>query len=327
MDRAAVRDLHVGVEHHVRLHQNVPSQHRVVAQENRFGCGKRRATEHRIPAQAGLDHRLGGGELHPVVDALRLRLGDVHHGHVEAVRDGQRHGVGQVVLAGRIVVADPRQQPQGMGAGERHQPGIAQAHGALGCRGVLLLADRQHPAALRQHPAVAGGRLGREGQHRHRRPLGQRRPQAGQGLGRDERRVAEGDHHVVVARLQGRAGGQHRVGRAEALALRVDGGTRRLPLDLGGHVRAAGLGHHGHAAGAGRLHRGEHVAEHAAAGDGVQHLRQVGAHPRALAGGQHDRREAALDGRAVRDAGVGCGHAGTWPSVRDGSWRPDPRDG
>ena len=145
------------------------------------------------------------------------------------------------------------------------------------------------------------GILRRESQHRHRRPIGQGRAQAGEGGPRDEGSVAERDHHVVGACLQGLAGGQNRMGGAEALHLRMDRGSGCGPRDLGGHRLLPRLNHHGDAGRPGLASGGENMAEHGPPGHRVQHLGQVGPHPRALTGGEHDGREAA----SARPGGLG----------------------
>ena len=315
-DGAAVADDHAGAEHAVRLDDDVAPENRIDAQEHRLGRDQRRPAELGRPAQAGLDRGLGLAELHPVVDALRLRLGHRHHGDGKSVCDGQRHRVGEVVLAVGVVVADPLQEAEGVGTRERHQPGIGQAHRPLGPRGVLLLADRQHAAPLRQHPPVAGRVGGLEGQHRHRRALTQGRAQPRVGLGGDQRRVAEGDDHVLPA-LQRRTGGEHGMRRAEALGLGMDAGAGRHALDLAGDVLPAGLDHHGEAGGTGLLHGGQHVAEHGAVSEFVEHLGPVGAHPRPLARREHDRGEAALRPLCLRRLIRACRHRDPLPAVRE----------
>ena len=143
-------------------------------------------------------------------------------------------------------------------------------------------------AALEQQPAVAGGIGGAEAEHGEGCALRQRRAQPRKGLGRNQRRVAERDQQIVGAARDRLAGGQHRMRGAEPLALDEGRGIRAHALDLVGD-RLVVRPDHDRERGAASVRGGiQHMRQQRLAGDGMQHLRQRGAHPRALAGRKHD---------------------------------------
>ena len=95
--------------------------------------------------------------------------------------------------------------------------------------GVGLLADRHQPVALDQQPAVAGRIGGAKAEHGERCAVLQRRAHPLEGLGRDQRRIAERDQKIVGAAGDRLAGRQHRMRGAEALALNEGRGIRPHP--------------------------------------------------------------------------------------------------
>ncbi|VXC06974.1 hypothetical protein NOCARDAX2BIS_400209 [Nocardioides sp. AX2bis] len=242
------------------------------------------------------------GQLHPVVGALGLaHVGDRVGAGVQARLAGQADQVGEVVLALGVVVAQPRQRLEEEVGVEGQDPGVDLGDLALGGRGVLLLDDRldlavgvaQHPAVPRRvghpprehaHRAVGGGVLVGEG---------------AQGLPGEQGRVAVRDHDRPGHRA---LGGERvdrdpdRVAGAELLLLH---GQQRVGSPLG-HVQTDQLALVAHddrdASGVQRPHRRQHVADHGAAGDGVQDLRGLRPHPRPAPGSEEDH------GQLVRHA-------------------------
>ena len=161
---------------------------------------------------------------------------------------------------------------------------IARSAGA----GVGLLADRHQPVALDQEPAVAGGVGGAKTEHGQRRAVLQRRAQALEGRGRNQRRIAERDQQIVGAAGDRLARREHRMRGAETLALNEG---RRIRTQAPGLlldrpvVRPDDHGERG-----ARAFRGgaQHMRQQRLAGHRMQHLRHRGTHPRALAGREHD---------------------------------------
>jgi hypothetical protein len=159
-----------------------------------------------------------------------------------------------------------------------------------------VLADHGEAAIVHQETPVSGRVRGFEAEHHDGRPVGKRRPQPLERRRLDERRIGEGDHHVVGAALERRARRQHRVRRAEALALDEDLGIGDEASRLGADVVAARTDDHGLARRPGGGDRRHDVAEHRPAGDLVQDLRPRRLHARPLARRQDDG-EAAAAGR------------------------------
>ena len=105
---------------------------------------------------------------------------------------------------------------------------------------------------------------------------------------------AKQHQHVVIAFGQRVARRQHRVGGAEPFGLHENPGVGRGGAGLGGDVVASRTDHHGERIRARPADGIEHMGEHGAPGDLVQHFRQAGAHALALAGGENDGEAAAF---------------------------------
>ena len=120
------------------------------------------------------------------------------------------------------------------------------------------------------------------------------------GAGRRTGRLDRDPHRVPgpVLRL---LDGEHDIGhegldvRADLLALVADDGDDPLRLD--------------------RLHGGEHVADHRAPTDRVQHLHGLGLHAGAAAGGEHDHGEV-VHGGSVSGVDSGPSPMGDQPNCR-----------
>ena len=256
-------------------------------QEHGLGRLQGGAGPHGCLAQALLDRSLGGRELHPVVDPHRLALlGRQRHGPPPG-RAGRRHGIGQVILALRVVAADAIENLERGRAVERHQARVAELHGALGLARVLVLADRREFAVLDDQAAVARRVRGLEAERRERCNLREGSAQGPKRLGRDQRHVGEQHEQMVAAARDGGPGRQHRVGSAEPLALHHD-------LDFGcgaarfrRHVLAPRTDHDHDPVGPRGSGGVEHMRQHRAPGEPVQHLRGRGSHSRPLARRQH----------------------------------------
>ncbi len=173
-DLGAGADRDARPEHHVGMHGDVGSEQGVGGQEHRLRGDQGGAVRHRRLAQAVLDLGLGSGQLGAGVDAAQLGLRRLDGADDGTLGGGQRHDVGQVVLAGGVVVVDPL-QPAGQAAGLGAQrAGVAQADRALGRRRVRILDDALNGLAplpvRRGHQAAVAGGIGRT--HRQQGEVG-----------------------------------------------------------------------------------------------------------------------------------------------------------
>jgi hypothetical protein len=142
-------------------------------------------------AQARLHHRFGFGELGLGVDAAHFVLAGLDHDGLQSHFISDGNGIDQIIFALAVGGADPVENFQRAAAVERHHAGIAQRLLALVFRGIGMFADCHQAAALAQQPTVAGGVGGAEAEHGKGGAPCQRRAQPGEGVCRDQRRVAE----------------------------------------------------------------------------------------------------------------------------------------
>ena len=225
-------------------------------------------------AQPRLHHGFRLGELRLGVDAAYFILAGLDHDGLQSQISHDADGIGQIILALAVGVADLLDDRERLAAVERHHAGIAQRDLAFRRTRVGLLADRGQPAALDHQPAVTGRIGGVEAEHGERRAVLQRRAHALEGLGRDQRRIAERDQKIVRAAGNRVAGREHRVRGAEALALNEGGRIGPDPRDLVRDRLVVGPDHHGKR-GAGAMGRGiQHMRQQRLAGDRMQHLWQ-----------------------------------------------------
>ena len=259
----------------------------VGGEKNCFGRDQRDAGVHRRFAQPRLHHGFGLGKLRLGVDAAHFVFFCFDHDGLQSQVSCNGHGIDQIIFALGVGVTDPVENFQRALAVERHHAGIAQRDLALLGAGVGLLADRDQLLALHQEPAVAGRIGGAEAEHGERGAVLQRRAHALKGLGRNQRRVAKGNQEIVGAARDRLARRQHRMRRAEPLALDVGLGVGADAARLGGHGRVVGPDHDGKPR-KGPIGRGmQHMGEQRLAGHGMQHFGQRGAHARALTGRKH----------------------------------------
>ena len=209
-----------------------------------------------------------------------------------AVLARELDGVGEVVLPLGVVVAQPRQHPVEERRVEGEDPAVDLGDRRLLRGGVLLLDDAGHLAGVvAQDPAVAVGvrhHTGQDAHHSSAPRRGPRRRRAGpppRGAGCRRPPPARSPRGRRVQRLPGHAYGvpgallglldrQHRVGeqlldvRPDLLALVADDGHDPVRMECRDRL--------------------EHVRDHAAPGDGVQHLHGLRLHPGAAAGREDD---------------------------------------
>ena len=149
-----------GADHHVGLDHHVLADARVMAEKHRLGRDQRRASGHRLGAQALLHRGFGLGEFGARVDAEHLFAVGLDHARLEPVAARKRHGIGEIEFALGVVVADPAEQAeQRLGAAEAHDAGIAERERALGRACVFLLANAGEPPALVEQQAAIARRV------------------------------------------------------------------------------------------------------------------------------------------------------------------------
>ncbi len=230
------------------------------------------------------------GQLDAVVDAGGLVGGHGDRGDRRALVDQDRDDVGQVLFALRVVARERTDRAAQLLVVEGIDAGGDLGHGELvRCRVLVLDHPRHRTVRGTDDPAVPGRVVDDAGQHRrgpgavlvHQRLQRVRRQQRGVAGHHDDRAVRGGGN-----RLEREPNG---VTGAVLLGLQDGDGLgrdlREVVADLVGAVAD-------HDDGVGRVQwrgGGEHMPEHRASGEAVQHLGQRrGLHPGALTGGQHD---------------------------------------
>ena len=188
------------------------------------------------------------GQLHRAVDAEHLGLaagGDAAHRN--AVGDRQADDVGQVVLAGGVVVGEaPQPGQQALGRRGQH-PGVDLADGALRRGGVFLLHDGDDAVACRAragaaaHDAAVALRLGEVDREQAEGTGLGRLDQGLQAGGADQRHVAV-EHQGAAARRQQRRGLLHGMAGAQLRLLAREAGAARRHRGL--HFGGAMAGDH-----------------------------------------------------------------------------------
>ena len=171
------------------------------------------------------------------------------------------------------------------------------ADGFLRSAGVDLLDDADDLAVLCAQNASVARRVGqRRRHHRRRRGFGAVGvDQVGQGVGVHQRDVAGGDHDGA-REVRGQCGQPAADGVPGAVLLVLHGDVDRATQRLGqlghggGDALAVMAEHHNEMLWGDLGDRVQGVRQHAPARKRVQHLRDVGLHPGACAGGQHQNR-------------------------------------
>ena len=112
--------------------------------------------------------------------------------------------------------------------------------------------------------------------------------EAAQALAPQERGVARGDQHGAGRRTGGLEGDPYGVAGAELLVLHGERDLGHQRLDVGTDLLALVAHHRDDVLRVERLHGPEHVVDHAAARDLVEHLGRLGLHPGPATRRQHD---------------------------------------
>ena len=318
----AVLERGVGADHGVLAHhrraqqlgagedRDVGLEHDVGLDPRRRGVHDRDAVLHPAGDDAAVELLAELGELGPVVGSLGLRdVVDQVRTDGQAVLAGQTNGVGQVVLALGVVVADPRERRDEERGVERQDPRVDLVDLALLGRRVLLLHDRLDVTLMVANDAAVAERVRHPAAQDAHRPLrrlvlGGERPQR---LTLQQRGVAGRHDHGAG----GRAGGLHRdaYGVPGAVLRLLDGQHRgrHQAGDVRSHLLALVPDDRDDTARFDGLHGPQHVADHGAPGDGVQHLHGLRLHAGAATGGEDDDGEV-VHGRSLSPGGCRIRH-------------------
>ena len=305
--QGAVLDHAVGADHDAltqhRLAQQVNPRpdhavwpdHDLVMNERGGRVLKRDARTHvglvHAPPHDGLQLR----ELHAVIGPHHLAgVGDLEGRHPRPALLVERHQIGDVILARRVVISDPLSQHRGGGVHHVHAA-VELAHRLLGRGRGFLLDDTQHLAALTAQDAPIAACIGQfAGQHGQgvvARTVGAE--QVLQGRQGQHRGVAVEQQHVGPApQPVGRR--QESVAGAELLVLTGKLHPRRVQRLL--NLLSAVPGDHHDVAGTELLGQ-PHAPQHQrAAQKRVEHLGQPGLHAGSLARRQNHHVKRALFG-------------------------------
>ena len=291
LEPAERADAHIVAKHHIAFEDHIdidgdiaPGEHRAAQVESRR-IGQPHAGQRERLRCAQLVCAFKPRELPWIVRALDLdRVGARRDGRRLRCSGGLRKHIGQVKLALRVVVAQCIQPaPQRHSIGD-DDAGVDRAHGALRWVSVLVFDDRGDAVVgVAQHATIAG-RIVEFGDQHGERAIG--REQRAQGVGSDQRHIGVQHQHArVVGHVRHRL--LHRMPSAELL--RLFGPDKiRLVGERRAHLRAAMPVHNMDACGTERARDIDHMREHRATCDRLQHLRQRGFHALAFAGGEND---------------------------------------
>ena len=192
-DHGIVLDHHPRSEDNKWLHDHVASEPSIRRQENRFRRHQCHAPVQRRLAQALLEHGTGLGELGIGIDPAHIVLLSFDHGCLASHRPRDGHGIGEVIFAFAVIVADPLQDRQRGRTGECHQTAVTQSDRAFGWARIRFLTDGNEFAAFEHEATVPRGILRAKAKHHECRPVGESLANARERLRPNERCVAEND--------------------------------------------------------------------------------------------------------------------------------------
>ena len=170
-------------------------------------------------AQPRLHDLLGFGELGLGVDAAHFILAGFDHDGLQSQFSNDGDRVGQIILALALAWPIFSMMSSALRPSNAITPALQSVIARSAGTGVGVLADRDQPVAFDQQPAIAGRIGGAKAEHGQRRAVFQRRAQARECRGRNQRRIAEHDQQIVGAAGDRLARRQHRMRGAETLAL------------------------------------------------------------------------------------------------------------
>jgi hypothetical protein len=230
----------------------------------------------------------GLGELCAGIDAQGLlRVLQAQGLHAAAFANGPLHDVREVDLSLPVPIVDPGQGLPEQLRVEHIHAGVALLDGELLGGGVGRLHHLRHPTLAVAHDDSAHVH-GRGQEHQVRARLRLERRHAPEGLGAEERRVAVEDQRVAVEVREGRPRLEHGVPGAPLLRLEHEAGAPGEGLLHGVRVPPGDDDQPGWIQPLGGRQR---IVQHGPAGDRMQDLGPVRAHPRALAGRQDQDRD------------------------------------
>ena len=273
---------HLAFEHAADVDLHVVAAAQAAAHVEARRVGQRHALGHQPLGNGLLVGALEARHLGAVVDPLdfhgagRLGGGDAH-----SFGGGQRDHVGQVVLALGVIRRQLRQPAAQLGAGHRHNPGIALLDRPLALAGILVLDDGHRLAGgVAQDTPIAAGVVEGHGEQCHLL-FADAVEQCRQGLAPNQGHIAVQHQHLVGPQRIKRLG--HRM--AGALLLGLHGEAHRAVAQRLAKLVATVADHHVQFLGAKRCGRVDDVTHHRLAGQAVQHLGPRRTHPCALTGG------------------------------------------
>ena len=239
-----------------------------------------------MPAQdAQAQRRRSRRERHAVVDAERL-IGVVELDDSDRLQVGQH--VGQIELAGAVLVGDLGQRLDERLTLEAVQADVELLHGQLVRSGVLALDDLlERPVPIADHTPVVATRVVDRGDGRLSAGPAMRLDHPADGLGGQERRIPVDHEHIALLEL---LGGHllDRVARPVRLALVDD---LDLRIQMRRHLGVVGADDRFDLGRPGPGHGVDHPIDHRPSADRVEHLRSARPHPGAKAGGKDDSRK------------------------------------
>ena len=222
---------------------------------------------HGFPAQALLQRGFGFRQLRLGVDAEHFILPGLDDDRLLSESSRHRDGIGQIIFAFAIVIADALENCERGGAVECHQAGIAQVDRTLGRTGVELFSNADELVALQQQASIAGGISCPKAQHDHSGARNECRAHPDQRLRAKQRRIAKDDEHIVRAARNRLSRGKHCMRGTAALGLHEDFTARRHSSRFGRNRFPVGANYHRGPAVTGRAHDLEHMPEQSLAAD------------------------------------------------------------
>ena len=131
MDHRAVADRNAGADHHKRFDGHVVAEGGIGGEVDRIGRDHGHAGVERRLAQSRLHHLFGLGELGLGVDAAHFILAGFDHDGLPSQIPNDTDGVGQIILALAVGIADLVEDRKRPAAVERHHAGIAECDRAF----------------------------------------------------------------------------------------------------------------------------------------------------------------------------------------------------
>ena len=157
-DARAVAELHPALKHAVHINFHIAAAFQRAAHIQPRRVLQAHAAFHQRLCNPHLVRAFQLGQLGRAVNTGHLqRVGDGVCRHFYAIGHGHAHHIGQVELALRIAVIQPRQPAFERARRGRHDAAVDLGHRALRLAGVFVLDDGLHRVTLAQHPPIPAG--------------------------------------------------------------------------------------------------------------------------------------------------------------------------